>query len=68
MRRSRQAMLIGATALLAMAAFSSSPPRADIRILAHQSGDRAPQRMQAAVDVGIFAVSVLVTWSKRLAR
>jgi hypothetical protein len=68
MRKSRQAMLIGAAALLALAAFSSSPPRADIRILAHQSGDRTPQRMQAAIDVGIFAVSVLITWSKRLAR
>jgi hypothetical protein len=68
MRKSKQAMLAGAAALLALAAFASPTLRADIRILAHESGDRAPQRMQAALDTGFFAVSVLVTWSKRLAR
>ncbi|WP_260599769.1 hypothetical protein [Sphingomonas endolithica] len=41
-------------------------PSADIRILTHDSADRAPARVQAAVDLGIVAVSVLVTWTRRL--
>jgi hypothetical protein len=42
-------------------------PSADIRIITHDQADRAPQRVQAAIDVGVFAVSVLVTWTRRLA-
>ncbi|MBO9621176.1 MAG: hypothetical protein J7500_00545 [Sphingomonas sp.] len=68
MLRRRRIMVIGAAALLAFAAFAPSTPHADIRILAHDSADRAPQRLEAAVDTGVFAVSLLVTWSRHLAR
>jgi hypothetical protein len=43
-------------------------PHADIEILTHQAGDLSPRKMQAVVDTGIFAVSVLVTWSRHFAR
>jgi hypothetical protein len=64
-KRSRT-VLIAAVALLAVAVMGSPQHRADIRILTHRSGDLAPQRMQAIVDIGLASVSVLVTWSKRL--
>lgn len=68
MRESKRIVLLAAVALLALAGIASHPPRADIRILAHAAGDRAPQQMHAALDMGVFAVSVLVTWSKHLTR
>jgi len=65
----RARMVLAATgATVALAALAAPAPRADIRILAHRSGDLAPHRFQAAADLGIFAVSVLVTWSERLGR
>ena len=67
MKKGKRTLVIGAAGLLALAAFAS-PPQADIRILTHSQADRTPQRMQAALDLGVFAVSVLVTWSERLAR
>ena len=56
--------------LVALALFALVSPhnRADIRILAHQQGDPNPHRLQAAIDIGIVAVSVLITWTERLAR
>ena len=68
MHRRRRILLIGAAALVALAVIAPSTPHADIRILAHDSADRAPQRMEAAIDTGLFAVSLLVTWSRHLAR
>lgn len=62
--RNRRIGLIVAAALLF--AVSMRHPTADIRILAHDTADRSPQRVQAAIDIGVFAVSVLVTWTKRL--
>ncbi|UZK67601.1 hypothetical protein [Sphingomonas sp. M1-B02] len=59
-------IVIGALSLLALVALASPDHRADIRILTHEQSDASPQRMQAAVDLGLVAVSVLVTWSKRL--
>ncbi|MBW4329798.1 hypothetical protein KY084_02775 [Stakelama sp. CBK3Z-3] len=38
-------------------------PSADISILTHDRADPAPHRMQAAVDLGIGAFSILVTWT-----
>ncbi len=38
-------------------------PSADIRILTHDASDRAPHRVQAAIDLGLASVSVLVTWT-----
>jgi hypothetical protein len=47
---------------------SARVPTADIRIETHDVSDLSPERFQAAVDVGVFAVKLLVTWSaERLA-
>jgi hypothetical protein len=64
-KRSRT-VLIAAAALFALVVMASPQHRADIRILTHRSGDLAPQRVQAVLDIGLASVSVLVTWSKRL--
>ncbi|MDQ2878015.1 MAG: hypothetical protein M3R41_02910 [Pseudomonadota bacterium] len=65
MRHRRWGLVLGAAVLLALAV---RHPSADIRILTHDSTDRSPHRIQAAVDLGVLAVSVLVTWTaKRIA-
>lgn len=65
--RDRQKLLIAGAAALALVAVKQ--PSADIRLLTHDIGDPAPHRVQAAVDLGLMAVSVLVTWTgQRLAR
>ena len=65
MRNRRLGLGIAAAALLIMAA---RHPSADIRILTHDQSDLTPRRIQAAVDLGWVAVSVLITWTqKRLA-
>ena len=51
------------TALLLVLA--ARHPSADIRILTHDESDRAPHRIQAAVDLGLVAVSVLITWTTK---
>jgi hypothetical protein len=63
-QRNRRIVAIGA-ALLALLAFVPDR-RADIAISIQRPDDVAPQRVQAVVDVGLVAVSVLVTWSKHL--
>jgi hypothetical protein len=50
-----------ATALALVAAIRH--PSADIRILTHDAGDTAPHEIKAALDLGVVAVSVLVTWT-----
>ena len=60
-RRTRVAMVAGALIVLVAA----RQPSADIRILTHDRGDTTPARFQAAVDVGLMAVSILVTWTSR---
>ena len=65
-RRSRNIVIAGAAAL-ALVALAAPDHRATIEILTHRQNDQAPQRIQAGVDLGLVAVSVLVTWSKRLA-
>lgn len=51
---------LGVALLLLMAA---RHPSAEIRVLTHDAGDDAPHRIQAALDLGILAVNVLVTWT-----
>jgi len=66
----RRRFRIGIAALAALALFAIASPhhRADIRILTHDQNDRNPHKLQAAVDIGIVAVSVLITWTRKLAR
>ena len=56
--------------LAALALFAAYSPhnRADIRILAHEQGDPNPHKLQAAVDLGLVAFSVLITWTQKLSR
>ncbi len=59
--RNRRIMIGIATALALVAAIRH--PSADIRILTHDAGDTAPHEIKAALDLGVVAVSVLVTWT-----
>lgn len=66
MLRHKGKIITIALAALAFCAFATAPHRADIAILTHRQGDLAPERVEAVVDVGSLAVSVLVTWSRHL--
>lgn len=59
-RDRRLPVVTGAALLLILAA---RHPSADIRILTHDTADHAPHRVQAALDLGLVAVSLLVTWT-----
>ncbi|MEG3087995.1 hypothetical protein [Sphingomonas sp. PB4P5] len=63
MRERRIGLGIAVAAMLLLAV---RHPSANIQILTHDATDRAPMRVQAAVDLGVLAVSVLITWTKRL--
>ncbi len=52
-----------AAGALALAVVAAQHPSADIKVLTHDAADPAPRRVQAAVDLGLVAVSVLVTWT-----
>lgn len=62
MRRRPALLVICALVLIAMAV---RHPSADIRVLTHDAGDQSPQQVRAAIDIGVMAVSVLVTWSSK---
>jgi hypothetical protein len=62
MRERRIGLAVLVIALLVLAA---RHPSADIRIVTAESSDPAPHRVQAAVDLGGVAVSLLWTWSSR---
>lgn len=62
MRDRRIGLAIIAVLLLCLAA---RHPSADIRIATQDYRDPAPHRVQAAVDLGVVAVSLLWTWSGR---
>lgn len=64
-KRVRTLMLAG-LAGVALLAFAAPPHRANIAILTHQENDRTPQRVRAAVDLGVVGFSFLLTWSKQL--
>lgn len=66
-RRKGRIVLAGAVAL-ALFALVSPHNRADIRILTHDKSDLSPHKLQAAIDVGLVAISVLVTWTAKIAR
>ncbi|MFA6117079.1 MAG: hypothetical protein WC729_23980 [Sphingomonas sp.] len=62
MRNRRTGLIIAAAALLLMAA---RHPSADLRILTHDRADSAPRSFQAAIDFGLVAISVLITWTEK---
>lgn len=62
----RRIAITAAAAL--MLAVVSGHGQLNVRVLTHDVGDHAPARVQAAIDLGLVAVSVLVTWTRRLAR
>lgn len=59
----RNRRLIAGGGLLLLLALSLRHPTANIEILTHDAADRTPHRVAAALDVGIMAVSFLVTWT-----
>lgn len=63
MRERRIGLLVALALLLVL---TVRHPTADIRILTHDASDLKPARVQAALDLGVIAVSVLVTWTKKL--
>ncbi|MGL4314210.1 MAG: hypothetical protein ACRCSO_09505 [Sphingomonas sp.] len=62
MRNRRIALLLVALALVASA---FRHPSATITVATQDVGDPAPHRFQAAVDVGLMAVSVIITWTSK---
>jgi hypothetical protein len=62
MRNRRIGLIVAAFALVLLTA---RHPSADIRIATQDQSDPAPHRVQAAVDLGVVAVSFLWTWSGR---
>ncbi len=64
--RNRRVVLAGCALLLV--AMSVRHPSADIRVITHEVGDPTPREIRAAFDIGLVAISVLITWtSKRFA-
>jgi hypothetical protein len=63
-KRHRNWLIAGAVALALIAV--AGRPHAGIAIAMERAGDLSPQRVHAAVDLGVVAFSVLITWSKRI--
>ncbi|WP_010544445.1 hypothetical protein [Sphingomonas elodea] len=61
-------LLLAGLVTLTIAVVQPTRPHANLEILTHRAGDSAPQQVHAAIDLGVLAVSVLVTWSRQLAR
>ena len=59
--RNRSVAFVILAALLLIAA--ARHPTVDIRILTHDAADIAPHQMRTAVDTGVVAINLLVTWS-----
>jgi hypothetical protein len=61
MRRRRT--IAAALALTLAGVAVARHPTANIEILTHDSADPSPHRLQAALDLGIVAIKLLVTWT-----
>ena len=61
MRRRRT--IAAALALMLAGVAVVRHPTADIQILTHDATDPSPHKVQAALDLGIVAVKLLVTWT-----
>ncbi len=65
--RKRQRLVLGVSAAV-LAVLASYHPTADLRFVTHDTRDLAPRQVKAAFDMGLVGVSVLYTWSERVAR
>jgi hypothetical protein len=63
----RKRTLLAAAGALALVAVAR-PMSAEIRVLTHDAADLAPHRVQTALNLGVVAFNVLVTWSDRTLR
>jgi hypothetical protein len=63
-KRLRRMAMIGGAAALAIGSLTAKHPSATLHIQTHDVADASPVRMRAAVDLGVMAVSVLITWSR----
>ena len=61
MRNHKGTLLI--VGLVALTALAVRHPTIDVQLVTHDSRDPSPQRMQAAVDLGLVGISVLYTWT-----
>jgi len=59
----RERRIMTAGLVLALIALAYHHPTADVRLITHDLTDRSPRRVQAAVDLGLFGVSFLYTWT-----
>ncbi|WP_322965895.1 hypothetical protein [Sphingomonas fuzhouensis] len=59
----RERRIITAELMLALVVLAWRHPTADVRLITHDLTDRSPRRVQAAVDLGLFGVSFLYTWT-----
>ncbi len=66
MQGRRRRTILAGLALLLVAAVIAGPPHAEIRITVRH-GDVAGPQVDAAIDLGMVAVSLLVTGARRLA-
>ena len=63
-KRNRFILALGVAALLLISL--ATDRRADFSLAMQRQGDVSPQKVEAVVDLGLVAISVLVTWSRRL--
>ena len=68
MNTRKNGIVLAAAAALLLFAYASPHNRADIRILTHDKSDLSPHKLQAAIDIGLVAISILITWTTKLAR
>lgn len=59
----RNRRIVAAALALGLLAASAHHPTADLQWIAQDANDPAPHRVQAAVDLGLVGVKLLVTWS-----
>lgn len=62
MRNRRMMFAVLALTLLVVAV---RHPTADLRVITHSASDPAPQQVHAAVDLGVMAFSLLITWTAK---
>ncbi len=63
MRQLRDRRIALAAAALALSVVAVRHPSAQFELRTHEASDPAPHRFQAAVDIGLMAVSVIFTWT-----